>query len=424
MKKFLSAFLITVSLALTLISVVASASDLGMGAECIAEEVKIVKTGLIGRKIAFSDADIKQGLCLSDFKSITITALPKSTDGTLMLAGRRISEGCVIKRKDLPSLVFIPSGKDITETSFKFKVDGYAAGAELDFILKFTDKVNYEPEIREVDSLTVSTQREIGYFGKLTASDAEGDRLEFIVVSYPKHGTLSSFDKDSGEYVYTPRASYTGEDKFVYTVRDEWGNFSKTATVNVTVKERMSEVRYVDMTDRAEYGAAVAMTAMGIMGGRIIGDGSYFSPDESVTKAEFVAMAMKVMGIRADSSLTESYFDDNEDIPAPLLGYVATAQRLGYITGEFKDGELVFCPNDKITKYEAAVVMANIIGRSFDGEITVFSDEKDIPAWARASVYTMCAAGVFSQNGGAIGATATVTRADAAAYLYSMASLK
>lgn len=425
MKKTALAILIAI-LTLTMVSTVASATNFGSGVAVIADEVKIIKSGLFGRKISFSDADFKQGLCINSFEKITITKLPKSSDGTLMLAGRRVGEGTEIKRKNIPSLVFIPASKDISEASFGFTVDSYASGEEIDFILRFTDKVNYEPEINSDgdNALAVSTQREIGVHGTLSATDKEGDGIEYMIVSYPTDGTLTSFDKDTGKFVYTPNGSFIGKDSFVYVARDEWGNFSKTATVNVTVTDRMNEIKYVDMLDRPEYNAAVAMTAMGVMGGKVIGDGVYFSPDETVSKAEFVSMAMKSQGIKADSSLTSTYFDDNDEIPKPLMGYIATAQKMGIISGEFKNGELVFNPNDTITKYDAAVIMANIMGeRTEDTAAFTFSSDKRIPRWAQESVGAMCQTGIFDYDGGSIDATSAVTRADTARYLYRLISV-
>ncbi|MBQ7333551.1 MAG: hypothetical protein IJW38_04295, partial [Clostridia bacterium] len=209
MKKITVGILLIATLTLIFAGTVANASSFGSGALAVAEDVKIIKTGLLGRKITFSDADFKQGLCINDFNKVTITKLPPTSDGTLMLAGRRIGEGTSIKRKNLPSLVFIPSSKDITETVFKVTVDQYASGAEIDFVIKFTDKVNYEPEITDEisASLAIKTQREIGIHGKVEAHDSEGDQIEYVVISYPKCGTLTSFDKNSGEYVYTPRSS-------------------------------------------------------------------------------------------------------------------------------------------------------------------------------------------------------------------------
>lgn len=423
MKKIIISIILLTLLTLSFASV-ASAS-FGGGVEAIAGECEIIKSGLLGRKMTFSDADIKQGLCITDFDSVKITRLPKSTEGTLLIAGRRVSEGTSIKRKNLPALVFIPASRDVTEATFGFTVDGYADGCEVIFKIRFTDKVNYEPEIIKGGGKreTVTTQREISAYGKLAASDKEGDAIEFIVVSYPKYGTLK-LDKTSGEYSYTPNKSYTGADSFTYVARDEWGNYSKADEISLTVTERMSEVIYRDMKDRREYGAAVVMTAMGVMGGEVIGDGVYFNPDNAVTKAEFVAMAMKALGYKADTMLTKSYFDDNDQIPAPLVSYVATAQKLGFINGSFKDGKLMFKPSEKITKYEAAVILARIAGLKSEGEKPVFEDIYEIPVWARDDVFAMCSIGVFDSNESKINGNATLTRADCATYIYNTLSGK
>ena len=407
----------------TLFGVAASAS-FGSGVTAVATDVSLIKSGLYGRKITFSDADFKQGLCITDFKRVTITELPDSSAGTLMIAGRRATEGISIKRKNLPSLVFIPASKEISEASFKFKIDEYAGGEELTFKLRFTDKINYEPILPESNEpcLNEKTQREISVFGRMEATDSEGDGLEFMIVSYPENGALTVLDKTSGKYLYTPDDDFVGKDSFVYVARDEWGNFSEIAEVSITVGKRMSEVKYVDMQNRPEYSAAVAMTAMGIMGGKVIGDGVYFNPDETVTKAEFVAMTLKALGMTPNAA-AETYFDDNADIPSPLVGYVAAAQRMGAINGSFEDGKLLFKPNDEITKYEAAMIMAKLIETDAEVDLPVFKDESDIPCYARDDVYAMCSVGVFEYTDNTVNATAAVTRADAARYLYKLISL-
>ena len=315
----------------------------------------------------------------------------------------------------------LPYPSKYQRISFKFTVPGYGDGREIEFVIKFTDKVNYEPTIEGAyaDSFALKTQREIGVFGKMYATDGEGDALEYIIVSYPQYGTLKVVDKSSGEYVYTPRDSYVGEDSFVYVARDEWGNFSKTQKVSVSVKERMSEVEFTDMKGTAEYNAAVAMSAMGIMSGTIVGDGVYFNPSETVTRAEFLAMAMRVMGIRRDTSLAASYFDDDAEIPEALRGYVATAQRIGLVTGAFKDGKLVFRPNDTITKIEAAEIIAKLIGGR-GGDAGAFKDHTGIPVWAREYADVVCDAGIFDTDTLLEHAKESVTRKECASYLYNM----
>ena len=185
----------------------------------------------------------------------------------------------------------------------------------------------------------------------------------------------------------------------------------------------MCDTEYRDMTNRAEYNAAVAMTAMGIMGGRLVGDDLYFEPDERVTRAEFVAMAMKSVGIRADSTLSSTYFDDDSDISPSLKGYIATAQRIGLINGDFKDGKLIFSPNEEITKYEAAKILSTLMNADGEGEESVFATDSDIPVWARGAVSAMYSLGIF--EAGVEGALSdSVTRANLASYLYRITGRK
>lgn len=423
MKKIISLLILSsIVLSVFCLGVTASAF-FGLGAQVVASNVNMIKTGLIGQKICFTDGDFKSALVLSDFDSITITEIPASTEGTLLLGGRRVGKGRVIKRNNLGALVFIPASDSVSECKFKFTVEGYAGGAEIECILKFIDKVNYAPEaIGDFVGASVSTQESISVFGNLEATDPEGDAMEYIIVSYPKRGILTMIEKESGRYQYTPTDGFTGKDKFTFVVRDEYGNYSEPVTVSIKVVDRMCDTVYRDMEEREEYNAAVAMTAMGIMSGRQIGDDLYFEPDLTVSRAEFVAMAMKCAGIRADSTLTSTYFDDDGDISASLKGYIATAQRIGLVSGDFKEGKLVFAPNEEITRYEAAKILATLIGSDSEGEESVFATDSDIPVWARAGVYAMCSLGVFDSEDSAT-LSESITRGDAAEYMYKMTNI-
>lgn len=420
MKKTISLLI----LASTLLSMlcfggIESAAFFGTGGAVVAADVSMIKTALIGQKICFTDGDFKSALALPDFDTITITELPLSTEGTLLLSGRRVGKGRVIKRKNLGALVFIPASDTVRECSFKFTVDGYAGGAEIKCIMKFIDKVNYAPEALgdTTGASAINTQQSISVWGNLGATDPEGDKIEYIIVTYPKRGTLTLTEDENGRYCYTPNGNYKGKDKFTYVVRDEYGNYSKPMTVSIKVNERMCDTVYRDMEEREEYNAAVAMTAMGVMSGVQLGDDLYFNPDERITRAEFVAMAMKCAGIKIDTSLAATFFDDDSAISPSLKGYIATAQRTGLIVGDFRDGKLLFSPNEEISRYEAAKILADISGTNTEGEESVFAGDNDIPVWARSGVYAMCSLGVFdSDDTSSLGEK--ITRADVAEYLY------
>ncbi len=411
MKKVLSIILIVV-LALSVLTVTASAF-FGTGIAVMAEGVSVIKSGLFGRKLSFTDADFKSAFALDDFGKIKVITLPSSTEGTLLLAGRRVREGQEIRRRNIAAMVFVPKDKTVSEASFTFSLDG---GSECVCKMRFTDKINYAPKAGgEGDAAAVlTTQREIGVSGKMTATDPEGDRLEYLVVSYPVRGRLSV--SEAGEYRYMPTGDFIGYDSFTYVARDEYGNYSEPTEVSLKVIERMSEIVYRDMTEAKEYNAAVAMSAMGIMGGRLLGDDYYFDPTTRVTREEFVAMAMKAYGIRPGAG--ESYFDDNAEISRSLVGYVSLAQRMGIIDGEYEGGRLTFSPKKQISVYEAADVISRMIGARGTEEEVIYRDSIEVPVWARGSVEAMVTMGILDTERYSL--TAGVTRADAADMLYKM----
>lgn len=423
MKKLLI-ILLSLTLLLGVFALNTSAS-FGTGANAVASDVNLVKTGLYGQNVSFSDTDFKTALGISDIDKIIIVSLPSSNEGTLMVGERRAYTGQTIKRKNLTSLVFIPQNEEVAQSSFEFKLSG-AQDASIVCTMKFTDRVNYAPKINTdaAQTLNVTTQTGIGVFGQIEASDPEGDDIDYIIVSYPKHGTLQITNDEIGEFCYTPDDDYDGKDSFVFVVRDEYGNYSYPEKVSLKVTERMSEVVYVDMENSHSYNAAVAMTAMGIMSGNRVGDDMYFSPEDTVTRAEFVAMAMKSLGIRPDTTLDKTFFDDNEDIPKSLVSYVATAARCGIVNGSLEADGLNFRPKDAITKCEAAIIMANLL--EIKAESAVFSTIdgiETVPVWARGHVGAMYSSGIFAK-GSINDMGENLTREAAAECLYRMMSIK
>ena len=160
------------------------------------------------------------------------------------------------------------------------------------------------------------------------------------------------------------------------------------------------------------------------MTGSLLGDDMYFDPDDTVTRAEFTAMALKALGISPMGSAAVTYFDDDDEIPSSLKGYVCAAQRLGVINGSFKDGELVFEPNREITRPEAASIITKLIDADIPDETYVFSVSDSIPSWAVGAVGAMYSLGIFNVTDGAIGASSDVTRADCAGMLMRIMELE
>jgi len=105
------------------------------------------------------------------------------------------------------------------------------------------------------------------------------------------------------------------------------------------------------------------------------------------------------------------------------VSYVATAQRIGLINGEFTDNQLLFEPNKLISKYEAADIMAKMLGVSASEEELEYSDLSEIPVSMRSSVLAMHTLGIFDSDYESLQSSDTVTKANAANYLYKMIAL-
>src|SRR6476620_290018 len=88
------------------------------------------------------------------------------------------------------------------------------------------------PPVAKAQSVT--TNRDTAASINLGATDKDGDTLTYSLTSSPKQGSISSFDKNTGTVVYTPKSGYTGNDGFTFTANDK-SSTSNSAKVSITV---------------------------------------------------------------------------------------------------------------------------------------------------------------------------------------------
>ncbi len=424
MNKKIFAFTLAVILTLCVLPIGSIAATVSTAVDVLADDAKMIKSGIVGSDVKFSAADFKQALGIRKFSSVTITSLPDETEGVLKYANVRVSAGQTISAKNVYLLKFVPASELVSESSFTFKCDDYVGGADVVCELKLLEKINYEPTISENAELmlTASTQKNVSLYGRVSATDPEGDALTYFIVTYPKNGTVSFSDRSYGDFKYTPALNYTGKDKFTYVVRDSYGNYSGVATVSITVSPRDTDIVYSDMHDNSAYNAALTLAGENIMLGQISGDGMYFYPDKTVSRGEFLVMVMKAAGITPVYS--ESSFDDNDSIPASIRPYVATAQNYRYINGKLSEAGLTFDADSPITRAEAAVMVNNILNLSEPSSVTVFADTEEIPSWAKSSVGALYSLGIIERTeNGAIDAQSDLTRGQAAQMVYAVLNL-
>ena len=421
MKRKLLSLLLACLVLSSALFLPSAAEELTLAVSEVASDIALVKSGYIGHSVSFTENDFKQALGASKITTVTVTSLPDEKSGTLFVSTSRVSKGQNIEGAILGLLKFVPANETVEEASFTFTAQSLAGGAEIPCQIRLLPKKNEAPETSGA-SLSVSTQTGISLYGTLAAKDPEDDALLFRVTSYPKHGTVTILDKNGGEYRYTPSGSYSGKDSFSYVVRDEYGNFSKEQKVNVTVKSRSSSVVYEDIAGTKTELAAVALTDAGVFLGRLSGDGIYFDPSSAITRGEFTVMAMKVAGISPNEALTETFFDDDGEIPSSIKSYIATAQKMGFVNGSFDGNGLYFEPNRAVTRAEAAVILCNVMSLSAGDSTMVFNSyNDDVPVWAENAVTTLYTLGVMqSVDENVWNAKESLSKGDAALMLYGV----
>ncbi len=95
-------------------------------------------------------------------------------------------------------------------------------------------------------------------------SDSDGtlDASTVTVVDGPDHGTYA-INATTGVITYTPTKDYVGTDSFTYTVKDNDGNVSGQATVNIDVAAKLT----LTSADESFAADAVAIGPVEVDGG-------------------------------------------------------------------------------------------------------------------------------------------------------------
>ena len=134
----------------------------------------------------------------------------------------------------------------------------------------------------------------------------------------------------------------------------------------------------------------------------IVDNSATFRPEDSITRAEFAKIACNAFGLAPVKA--EGKFSD-VDVYQWYAQYVEALAKAGYVKG---DGDGTFRPMDKITRQEAAVIIANMHANKHnisEGLVTVehvstdvngnkvhtdiktsFADDASIAVWADESV--------------------------------------
>ena len=165
----------------------------------------------------------------------------------------------------------------------------------------------------------------------------------------------------------------------------------------------------------------MALKDMGVYGGRQIAGQLCFAPDETVSRGEFLVMAMRVLGMKTDAAVLTSGFADEAATAAWMRPYITAAYRSGVISGVSAETGMEFRPNAALTKAECAVMLQNMLDLPQPDTQPVFSVEEGecIASWAVPSASALQSAGLELTPL----ADGTLTRRECAELLYQLSTL-
>ncbi len=266
------------------------------------------------------------------------------------------------------------------------------------------------------ENLSLTTYKNVAVNGSFTAVDPDGGSVTFRVTKNPARGEITQGEEGASSFTYTPYENKTGKDSFTYVAEDGDGNVSQPATVSVKISKQKSEVTYSDMAGHPAQKAAVTLAERGVFVGEQVGETWLFHPEDMVSREEFLAMAMDLVGAET-LPVENTGFSDDDSISTWAKPYVASALQTGAIQGSGEGAQgPAFAPDRVISQTEAAVMLDRLL-RVSD---VAFRDlaEDGAPAWAYQSVANLEAVGVLSTGtDGALNLSDTLTRAEAAEML-------
>ncbi|MCI8551620.1 MAG: S-layer homology domain-containing protein [Lawsonibacter sp.] len=376
------------------------------------------KNGLIGSAISFAPEDFAvRPDAKTALSGITVDQLPDPGAGVLCIGGQPVEAGAFVDAAALAGLRFQSAQNPTVTTTTLLFTPSFSQGQEArqsTVTLYLLTEENTPPVARNMELTTYKNVAITGYFD---AVDGEGDALTFQLTSTPARGAVTLAEDGSSQFVYTPYENKTGSDSFTYVAIDPAGNTSPEARVSLRIDKPDTKVTYSDLAGHPIQKAAVRLAEEGIYVGRYVDGRYFFDPDQAVTRAQFLTMAMSVAGLEDLEGVSLTGFSDDDAIPTWAKGAVSAALKAGVVQGSRDaSGAPVFGASDTITRAEAAVMLDNLLDIT-DVPVAVFSTGSD-GHWAAQAAANLSASGIIrAETAGSIQLADTLTVAGAAEML-------
>ena len=314
----------------------------------------LLSASMLGLSASADGGDLPTAAFGDGLQGACVTSTPRT--GSVCLGQRIIRPGDVLTAEQLAQLTYSHPGSetDIQAVMGYLPLNAEGLGQEAELVFSIRGRKNEAPMAEDSG---IETYKNLPNEGLLSVTDPEGEALTFTLTRPPRQGEVIL--RDDGSFLYTPKKNKVGTDSFAYTAADPAGNVSGEATVTITIRKPTDDRQYADTLSSDCRFEAEWLRSSGIFAGETVNGQLCFSPDEAVTRGQFLAMLMEVLEMPVDRTVTETGFLD--DSPQWLKPYLAAALRSGIITGYPAEGGVEFRDGQAVSADEAAAMVRRAV---------------------------------------------------------------
>jgi hypothetical protein len=262
---------------------------------------------------------------------------------------------------------------------------------------------------------------------KVYINDSAGKKVEDVKATVDGKTliiTHSTFKDETTYTVYVPEGTVAYKSGSTKNRAISWSFTTKAAAARPVappvdggdIPEGRDDCTFSDLpSSHWAYGVVREICRKGIISG--YPDGT-FSPEKSITRAEFTKLIAGATGLAEVKPAKPSFADVK---PGDwYYGYVEAAAGAGLVTG-METGD--FLPNERITREQLAVILVRGLQRETAAQAIVdpkteFVDDRGIAPWAKGYVVEAVRGGLISgYPDGTFGPKNSATRAEACAMI-------
>jgi hypothetical protein len=185
--------------------------------------------------------------------------------------------------------------------------------------------------------------------------------------------------------------------------------FSGIATAETGTGSKITKSTvFMDSVDNWAQDSINRWSQRGILTG--LSDGK-FHPDQKISRAEWAAIINRIFQFQNEKNVAYTDVINEEWFSKDVRIAAAASYMKGYNDGTFR-------PNEKITRQEAAVTIANLLSLKGDNQGAVFQDRSKIASWASQAIAANSNAKIIRGYGdGTFQPLKELTRAEAVSLL-------